>query len=143
MKSIIVFVDFDHNADALIDRIRRHISMGDHVYFTHELQSVDDSMVPMIGDLTEIRKRKIKNNLITLFNGLEALTAKFYPIVFESYLDLTEYLENINASTEVLVLDSNNYLFQLDNKRFSRWIDEVKQPVKAINNSEEIVTLKH
>jgi hypothetical protein len=142
MKSLIVFVDFDRNTDILMDRVRRYLSMGDVVFFTHELQTIDDSLVPLIGDLTEIRKRKIKVQLVDLFNGLGALTPNFYPIVFEDHLDLSEYLDNINKCREVLILDSNKYLFQLDQKRFSRWIEGVNQPVKAINHSEEIVTLK-
>lgn len=142
MKSLIVFVDFDQNTDVLMDRVRRYISIGDVVFFTHELQSIDDSLVPLIGDLTEIRRRKIKIQLIELFNGLGALTSNFYPVVFEEHLDLSDYLESINNSSEVLILDSNKYLFQLDKKRFSRWIEGVKQPVKAVNQSEEIITLK-
>lgn len=142
MKSLIVFVDFDQNTDILMDRVRRYISIGDVVFFTHELQSIDDSLVPLIGDLTEIRRRKIKIQLIELFNGLGALTSNFYPVVFEEHLDLSDYLESINNSSEVLILDSNKYLFQLDKKRFSRWIEGVKQPVKAVNQSEEIIILK-
>jgi hypothetical protein len=142
MKSLIVFVDFSQNTEVLMDRVRRYINLGDAVFFAHELQSVDDSLVPLIGDLTEIRKRKIKNQLMELFNGLGALTTKFYTIVFEDHLDLSDYLECINKGDEVLILDSNKYLFQLDKKRYSRWIEGVKQPVKAINNSEEVITLK-
>ena len=142
MKSLIVFVDFDQNTDVLMERVRHYISLGDEVFFTHELQPIDDSLVPLIGDLKEIRKRKIKNQLIELFNGLGALTSKFYPIVFEEHLDLSEYLENINKGSEVLILDNNKYLIQLDKKHFSRWIEGVNQPVKAINNSEEVITLR-
>lgn len=142
MKSFIVFVDFGQDTTVLMDRVRRYMNIGDAVFFAHELQSVDDSLVPLIGDLSEIRKHKIKNQLIELFNGLGALTSKFYPIVFENHLDLSEYLDSINEGNEVIILDSNKYLFQLDKKRFSRWIDGVNQPVKAINNSEEVITLK-
>jgi hypothetical protein len=142
MKSVIVFVDFDQNTEVLMDRVRQYINMGDTVFFAHELQSIDDSLVPLIGDLTEIRKRKIRQQLVHLFNGLEALTTHFYPIIFEGHLDLSEYLDDLNNSTEVLILDNSRYLFQLDKKRFSRWIDGVKQPVNAVSLTEEVITVK-
>jgi|GEM_PF-5358678 len=143
MKSLIVFVDFNRDTTVLMDRVRRYISIGDHVYFTHELQTIDDSLVPLIGGLVEIRKEKIKHLLVELFNGMGALTPSFIPIVFENYLDLSEYLDQINRSNEVLIIDNDNYLFELDKKRFSRWIEEVKQPVKGIDTSDDLIVLKN
>jgi len=48
------------------------------------------------------------------------LTAHFYPVIF----------------------DNSQYFFQLDKKRFYRWIDGVKQPVKAVRLTEEVITDK-
>lgn len=143
MKSLIVFVDFNQNTEVILDRVRRYMNMGDTVFFAHELQSIDDSLVPMIGDLTEIRKRKIRTQLSTLFNGLGALTPYFNPIVFEDQLDLSDYLDALNASSEILILDNTKYVFQFEKKRFSKWIDEVRQPIKAVSLTDEVITVKN
>jgi len=70
------------------------------------------------------------------------LTAHFYPVIFEGNLDLSEYIDYLNNSTEGLIFDNSRYFFQLDKKRFYRWIDGVKQPVKAVRLTEEVITDK-
>ncbi|MDG0973797.1 MAG: hypothetical protein P8O07_06515 [Crocinitomicaceae bacterium] len=52
-----------------MDRVRRDIIMGDTLFFAQELQLIDDSLVPLIGYLTEIRMRKIHQQLVTYLTG--------------------------------------------------------------------------
>jgi hypothetical protein len=141
MKSVLAFLDLSENPGSLIDRICSHISMGDALFFVHDLPKIDDSLLPLIGDLKEIRKNKIKNQLSKLRTEVAVPLSHFETIVIENgVLDFNGSLSILNQGN-VLLLDQKEELIKLDKSRFN-WIEKVKTPIQTLNLSNQVITLK-
>jgi hypothetical protein len=141
MKSIVAFVDLTRNPDEFLERVSKHLSMGDALFFVHELPSVEGALLPLIGDLKEIRRAKIVKQLHELKDQLNTPLCRFEPIVFEETLVMNGAMETLNQG-EVVIADQNQELVNLDKPRFSKWIHDLKKPVYTLNLSDQIVPLK-
>lgn len=123
-----------------MERVFTHVSMGDALFFIHELQRIDHALMPLIGDLKEIRKVKLKNQLEHLRKEINVPLSHYESIVFEGNLQLNGAVKILNQGS-VLILNQNNEIPQLDQQRF-KWVQDVKTPIQLVDVKHQLITLK-
>lgn len=95
MKNVVILFEEKGIADSLMGKLQTYLSEDDTLFVVYELQNLNASSIPMIGDLSEIRLLKAKRLIDAWFEEANLKVKTFVPIIVERKIQLKLIKNNL------------------------------------------------
>jgi len=122
MRNVILYIDNTEVLDFVVERIQSEKLDVTHFTVVLQLSELSKEVIPLIGDLAELRVHKYLRLLNEWYADQPVKFKFFKPVVFQSNFkaeDFERLLEK-ESSTEI-------YLYGKPNMKFSRIIDKLSK----------------
>ena len=109
MRQVLIYVDQDISIDQMEQPLTRFVTADDEIYLIIKLSKVNNSSIPLIGDLKEIRYNKALSKWYKWYQELPIKARSFKPYIFEGKDTLNSLMDELNKKDEVVIFGLDDF----------------------------------
>lgn len=108
MKNVVVLIEETVGIDHLGDGLTNVINLDDTVYLFVQLPKVKAESIPLIGDLSELRLHKIRNQIENWFQSIGHPSSNIVISIHDKKLNTKKIKTVLNGNSNITVFGLNS-----------------------------------